>query len=112
LDAQHRLLPTTSDVAAALLADIHRRRVAWWERADPQGEMARVSTVFLVADHNYAGAGPPLLFETMAWWPDHEVDEYQERSHTWEEAEQVHRRVVAQVARAVQRAWDHAAEPC
>lgn len=48
---------------------------------------ARVSTVFLGMDHSFGG-GLPLLFETMIFGGKH--DGYQERYHTWAEAEAGH----------------------
>jgi hypothetical protein len=74
----------------------------WFETADRVVFQTRVlgicwvSTVFLGLDHNW-GAGPPLLFETMAfWWPHEGYD--QERCSTWLEAEEQHRRMCAYVA--------------
>lgn len=51
------------DVHAAerLLLDINLRRVALTEF----GDVASVSTVLLVVDHNWSPDGPPLIFETM-----------------------------------------------
>src|SRR5580692_3419733 len=53
-----------------------------------------VSTVFLGLDHNFFGDGPPILFETMAFWAG-EHGEEQDRCSTWLEAERMHRRMVA-----------------
>ncbi len=50
-----------------------------------------VSTVFLGLDHQWID-GPPILFETMIFGGKH--DEYQERYHTWEEAELGHSEAV------------------
>lgn len=66
-----------------------------------------VSTVFLGIDHSF-GSGEPLLFETMVFDENtkHEMfgqefseslDNYQERYHTWEEAEVGHKRIVDMV---------------
>ena len=68
----------------------------WLRTADRQvaetyiGEI-RISTVFLSLDHAFLG-GPPILFETMIFNGD--LDGYQWRYHTWEEAEQGHEDVV------------------
>ena len=51
-----------------------------------------ISTVFLGLNHNW-GAGPPTLFETMAFGG--KLDQECERYSTWEEAERGHRRMVA-----------------
>jgi len=52
---------------------------------------AWVSTVFLGLDHSF-GTGRPVLFETMIFGGRH--DEYQERYHTWEEAEAGHKTAI------------------
>jgi hypothetical protein len=54
-----------------------------------------VSTVFLGLNHNFRGADPPILFETMVFGGKH--DNYQERCSTWEEAEAMHQRAVEMV---------------
>jgi hypothetical protein len=51
-----------------------------------------VSTVFLGIDHNFLKVGPPLLFETMIFGGD--LDGYQKRFSTWEEAEQGHKAAI------------------
>lgn len=48
---------------------------------------ASVSTVFLGLDHSFGG-GRPVLFETMIFGG--KSDGYQERYHTWKEAEAGH----------------------
>jgi hypothetical protein len=71
-----------------------------------------VSTVFLGLDHAWMG-GPPMLFETMAFWRGGEDGEgyEQQRCSTWLEAEEQHRRVCREVTRPralaswVARAW-------
>jgi len=68
----------------------------WFETAechvadDTFGKI-RVSTIFLGLDHNFGG-GKPILFETMIFGGKH--DQYQERYHTWEEAEKGHKKAV------------------
>jgi hypothetical protein len=59
---------------------------------------SRISTVFLSMDHGLAGLigdGSPVLFETMVFGGEH--DEYQERYHTYDEAEEGHKRIVEMV---------------
>jgi hypothetical protein len=58
-----------------------------------EAEPLRVSTVFLGVDHNFTGKGPPLLFESMVFDADGEVD--CERYATREEAAAGHIRLVA-----------------
>ena len=53
-----------------------------------------VSTVFLGLDHQW-GSGSPLLFETMIFGGD--MDGYQERYSTWDEAVNGHAKVVDKV---------------
>jgi hypothetical protein len=48
----------------------------------------QVSTVFLGLDHSF-GSGNPLWFETMIFGEGN-GDQYQMRSTTWKEAEQMH----------------------
>ena len=68
----------------------------WFETAerhvanDRLGE-AQISTVFLGIDHNFGG-GRPILFETMIFGGEH--DGYQERYHTWKEAEKGHKKAL------------------
>lgn len=50
-----------------------------------------VSTIFLGMDHNFGG-GKPILFETMIFGGKH--NDYQERYHTWKEAELGHKKAV------------------
>lgn len=75
----------------------------WMEFADRMvartqvGDM-RVSTVFLGFDHSFMG-GPPLLFETMIFGGHGDIDGYQERCSTWEQAETQHAKAV-EAARA------------
>jgi hypothetical protein len=57
-----------------------------------------VSTIFLSMDHGLAGLmgdGTPVLFETMVFGG--EYDGYQERYHTYDEAEEGHKRIVEMV---------------
>ena len=59
--------------------------------------LCTVSTVFLVIDHSW-GFGPPLLFETMAFWYENGACE-QERCSTWAEAEERHAKMCAECVR-------------
>jgi hypothetical protein len=58
---------------------------------------ARVSTVFLGLDHR-SGTGPPLLFETMVFWPSNDLNESQWRYATWDEAASGHAEAVRRVS--------------
>jgi hypothetical protein len=57
----------------------------------------RISTVWLGLNHNFSGLGPPLIFETMLFGLDEEVDEYQWRYSTKEAALAGHDQAVALV---------------
>lgn len=52
------------------------------------GERPWVSTVFLGLDHSHGRTDDPLLFETMIFGG--ELDGWEERCSTWEEAEELH----------------------
>ncbi len=71
--------PISQAEANELLGDIARCRVAMTELGQ-----VMVSTVFLVLNHNYAGTGPPVLYETMIFGGPH--DERQWRYATREAA--------------------------
>lgn len=60
-----------------------------------------VSTVFLGIDHNFSETGPPVLFETMVFGDGETCDDDlgQWRYCTWDEAEEGHRAVVANLKR-------------
>ena len=77
----------------------------WFKTAERQvartevAEGVTVSTAFL--GFNYAGGdGPPVLFETMVFWPNNALDRAWERYTTWAEAEQGHAVMVARVQAA------------
>jgi hypothetical protein len=59
---------------------------------------SRISTVFLSMDHGLSGLigdDTPVLFETMVFGGEH--DDYQERYHTYDEAEEGHKRICEMV---------------
>jgi hypothetical protein len=72
----------------------------WFETSDERRKIAHtqvspevaVSTVFLSADHNFSGEGPPVLFETMVFGGP--LDQEQERYTTWAAATAGHIRWV------------------
>jgi hypothetical protein len=85
-----KAVPATEKEWAASLASPDRF-VGQWVFADG----TYVSTVFLGLDHRFVGKGPPLLYETMVFGGP--MDQHQERTSTWEEAEQAHERVCREV---------------
>lgn len=68
-----------------------------WQLKSEVGEV-QVSTVFLGLDHSFSG-GTPILFETMIFGGD--VDEYQVRYATMEEAVEGHKVAVDMVLAGV-----------
>lgn len=57
--------------------------------------ITEVSTVYLVINHQWRSGAPPLIFETMIFSNDPDIDNYQWRYSTEEQAAAGHRRVVA-----------------
>jgi hypothetical protein len=58
-----------------------------------------VSTVWLGLNHNFSGAGAPLIFETMVFGGP--IDEYQDRYSTEDEAREGHAAMIEQVNKAL-----------
>lgn len=58
-------------------------------------DLVEVSTVFLGLDHSFY-SGPPVLFESMAFWLG-EGGYEQDRCSTWDQAEAMHWHMVAEV---------------
>lgn len=91
-----------------------RRWGQWFEEADRQVAVSRffgavvLSTVFLGLDHQW-GQGPPLLFESMAFWFGEGGDCF--RCATWAEAEEQHARMCAQVLNP-RAYWNELVELC
>lgn len=64
-----------------------------------------VSTVFLGIDHRFGAAGPPLLFETMAFPNDGTMEDLDcGRYSTWDEAESGHWEMVEKFGGEVNKA--------
>lgn len=59
-----------------------------------------VSTVWLGFNHQY-GDGPPLIFETMIFGCSGDLDGYQERYSTLEQAQQGHKKATRLVMAAL-----------
>lgn len=60
-----------------------------------------VSTVFLGIDHNWSFEGAPILFETMVFGGDKDLDSYQERYSTYKEAMEGHLEAILAVKRKI-----------
>jgi hypothetical protein len=104
-DTQGRPIPMM--VWAVLFEDCLRDDdERWWRIAQERVGDLEVSTVWLGLDHRIESGGPPLIFETMVFggdlscWPEQEefagID-CCERYSTWQQAEEGHRRKVAEV---------------
>jgi len=65
-------------------------------KSDGKREDVRVSTMFLGMDHGGYMDDVPILFETMVFGGPN--DQYMDRCSTWEEAEDMHKRVLAMVS--------------
>lgn len=81
--------------------------IAWAKAYEANRTVARtvigtalVSTVFLGIDHSFGMAANPILFETMVFWPGHELDEEQQRYETRSDAEVGHAKWVLRVEQA------------
>lgn len=74
---------------ARFFEDAEARRVA----LDYVGEGVEVSTVFLALDHNHAGHGPPILWETLVFGGPHDGQIWRYASRA--DAEAGHARIVA-----------------
>lgn len=80
---------------------------AWFDESNEERRVAltyfdqdtprevQVSTVFLGIDYNFSPNGLPLVFETMVFGGDY--DQYTDRYTTWDEAEEGHARIVADI---------------
>jgi hypothetical protein len=96
LDSKHRTIPVdtphTSAGAQALeavLSDVNTRRVD-----ETFIGTTRISTVFLCLDHSFMRTGPPILFETMIFSDNEEINDYQKRYTTWAKAKTGHKEAV------------------
>lgn len=70
----------------------------WFENADRQVALTEkngisVSTVFLAMNHSF-GNGEPILFETMVFGGNEDI---QERYRTWDEAVEGHAKICREV---------------
>jgi hypothetical protein len=75
--------------------DVEKRRLA-----DDSIGASRVSTVFLGLDHNFAGTGPPILFETLVF--NGPLDGECNRYVTYDEAEAGHTAMLMRVTEAME----------
>jgi hypothetical protein len=81
----------------------------WFETADRGIDATHffgftVSTIFLALDHNFCDCGPPVLFETMVFYPDGHGRE-QWRYRTYDGAVWGHRIAVYKTAFAYLPRW-------
>lgn len=76
-------------VWASWFEEVGNRRVGNTEVGD-----LVVNTIFLGLDHSF-GSGPPILWETMVF--DGEWGNQERCAGSWEQAEEMHRRMVEKV---------------
>ena len=72
--------------------NLNRKKVAYDELKDLNGDDVRVSTVFLGLDHAY-NSGKPILWETMIFGGEHDQS-YQERYTSYEQAIKGHQKAI------------------
>jgi hypothetical protein len=89
LDNNHKPISKPVLEAAKWMEDNpNRKRVAYDELTDLNGDEVRVSTVFLGLDHSW-NSGKPVLWETMIFGGEN--DQYQERYKSYEDALEGHK---------------------
>jgi hypothetical protein len=97
LDAEHHVVPCRDLMTwARWMEDIEHRRVDYTQITDA----CYVSTVFLGLDHGW-GKGPPICFETMIFGGPVELEDYQWRYSSWDDAEIGHQAAVKKALAAV-----------
>lgn len=89
LNRKHEVIPAISTRQWTVwFSDISNRRVA---KTDISSDVC-VSTVFLGLNHNWSDSKKLLVFETMVFGGDYDGE--MERCSTWEEAVEMHQRMV------------------
>lgn len=84
------------DTIEELIKELNPRTNPHIEGGNTYFGNVRVSTVFLMFDHNWSNQDEPILFETMVFGFG---DEEQERYHTYDEAEAGHKRWCEKIER-------------
>ena len=106
--SQHYILKGKEAVPAELMEwaqwfAMNDRKVRKTQIQHDHGKV-KISTVFLGLDHQFLEGGDPLIFETMVFGEP--LDREQNRCSTWEQAEDMHKRMVRQVQTECQkRGW-------
>lgn len=91
LDQDHNVIPCVDVHEWSSKFVEHMRRVRFDEV-----DKSQISTVFLGLDHNW-GEGPPVVFETMIFSDNADIDSYMARYSTWDEAVKGHELTVQAV---------------
>jgi hypothetical protein len=98
LDNNHKPIHKPYLEAAQWMEDNpNRKRVAYDELTDLNGDEVRVSTVFLGLDHAY-GSSKPVLWETMIFGGEHD-QAYQERYTSYEDALEGHQKALTLITK-------------
>jgi hypothetical protein len=116
LDENKNVVPATREDTLQYWSDedgFRLRMVGDTTIKDTESSMTcRVSTVFLVLNHNHSQIGAPIVFETMTFWEGdlrgHDEDTLQvcERYCTWAEAVSGHRDTCESVTHLMNRIKD------
>lgn len=87
-------------VSDAFLGNVADRIVEQTTLLAPDGAEVFISTVFMGYDAGH-GRGKPVLWETMIFWEDHELDRWQHRYTSEEEARWGHQEALDLVKKAL-----------
>jgi hypothetical protein len=99
LDNNHKPVNKPVLEAAKWMEDNpNRKRVAYDELTDLNGDEVRVSTVFLGLDHSWIPGGNPVLWETMIFGGEHD-QAYQERYTSYEDALEGHQKALTLITK-------------
>jgi hypothetical protein len=93
LDKDNRPVPATFEEYEKWTgqAGKENRRITKQDRFD--NDKCLVSTVFLALDHGFIGSSVPVLWETMIFWTEQpDLDNYQERYTSHEDALKGHKK--------------------
>src|SRR5262245_1468544 len=76
---EHRVVAVDMWTWARWFESVNNRRVAWTGITSE----VHVSTIFLGIDHRFFGDGPPIVFETMIFAPEHVQEKVEGGDRFW-----------------------------
>src|SRR5262245_32019844 len=103
LDAEHHVIEVDWLTWAHWFEELSNRIVDYTQITS----QIEVSTVFLGLDHRFHGKGPPILFETMIFGGPEEIDQYQRRYSSWDDAQAGHAAAVRMAREAIGQKVTH-----